>query len=183
MKKGEFWNMNNKLVWAKTILSVYRYLERICGAIDKLVMQSALASADIIGQKFHYNNVFSISQKLIDYSERKITLINLKILVEECLSEINPKQAGLLIEKYVDEKKVRQIASDNDLSLRSAFRKLALAESSFDAKLRFKGYNEFKLQEFLKDEKWILQTYSRIANDNVDDFSLSNTFLSKAVSM
>lgn len=175
--------MSNKLVWTKTILSVYRYLERICDAIDKLVLQSALASADIVGQNFHYNNVFSISQKLIDYSERKITLINLKLLIEDCLSNINSKQANLLIEKYVDEKKVREIACDNNLSMRSAFRKIALAETSFDAKLKFKGFDEFKLQDFLKDEKWIMQTFSRIANERIDDFSLSNAFLSKAVSM
>lgn len=181
-KKGAKY-MNKNLIWTKTILSVYRYLERICNAIDKIVLQSALASSDIVGQNFHKNNVFSISQKLIDYSQRKITLINLKVLIEECLQEMDIKQAGLLIEKYLDEKKIREIASDNNLSLRSTFRKLSCAENAFDAKLKSKGYSDFKMQDFLKDEKWILNTYHKIISDRMDDFALSNNFLAKAVSM
>ena len=30
--------MKNDLHWTKTILTVYRYLERICGGMDKIIM-------------------------------------------------------------------------------------------------------------------------------------------------
>lgn len=175
--------MKNEMLWTKTVLSVYRYLERISGAIDKIVLQSALSSSNILGQNYHYNNVYSISQKLIDLSERKVTLINLKILTETILSEMSVKEAAILIQRYFDGKKMKDIAQDNDISMRSVFRKLTNAESVFDRKLKIKGYDEQKLQEFLKDEQWILNAYRRIANENVDDFSLSNNFLARAVSM
>lgn len=175
--------MKNEMLWTKTVLSVYRYLERICGAIDKIVLQKALSSSNILGQNYHYNNVYSISQNLIDLSQRKVTLINLKILTEDILSEMSLKDSSILIQRYFDGKKMKEIAGGNEISMRSVFRKLANAESVFDRKLKLKGYDEKKLQEFLKDEQWILNSYSRIANDRGDEFSLSNNFLAKAVSM
>lgn len=175
--------MKNDLVWTKTLLSVYRYLERICGAIDKIVMKSALNSADILGQNYFYNNVYSISQKLIDLSERKITLINLKILIEETLGEIDNQSARILIQKYFDGTKCKDIAEKNNISLRTVFRKIANAEKAFCCRLRMKGYNFLKLGSMLKDEGWINNVYLRLSEKADDDFVLSNSYLAKAVSM
>ena len=71
--------------WSKTLLGVYNYLETIAGAIDKITMKTALNSFQFSKNNYEKNNVYNISNKLIDLSERKITLINLKILVVECL--------------------------------------------------------------------------------------------------
>ena len=40
--------MKNDELWAKTLLSVYRYLERIAGAIDKIILRSGLNSANMV---------------------------------------------------------------------------------------------------------------------------------------
>lgn len=178
-----FLQMKNDLIWTKTLLSVYRYLERICGAIDKIVMKSALNSADILGQNYFYNNVYSISQKIIDLSERKITLINLKILIEETLGEIDKKSARILIQKYFDGTKCKDIALINNVSLRTVFRKISNAENAFSCRLRMKGYNSFKLDNILKEEGWINNVFLRLSEKNDEDFSLSNSYLAKAVSM
>ena len=43
--------MNSDCVWAKTLLSVYRYLERIAGAIDKIIEKTGLGSANNFSPK------------------------------------------------------------------------------------------------------------------------------------
>ena len=48
----------DEILWTKTLLSVYRYLERICGAIDKIILQRALNCSNVTGQNYFYNNVF-----------------------------------------------------------------------------------------------------------------------------
>lgn len=174
--------MNKDLCWVKTILTVYRYLERICGAIDKIIMKSAMGSSNIVGQNYFYNNVFTISQKIIDLSERKVTLINLKLLIENSLSQIDEKDAQLLIEKYVDGLKNKNMADNLNVGLRTIFRRIDSAEMSLKSKLSAKGYNDEKLKCMLKNEAWIINTYNIIASKN-EDVELSNAYLDKAVMM
>lgn len=174
--------MKNDLIWTKTLLTVYRYLERISGAIDKIIMQSALNSSNIVGQNYFYNNVYSISQKLIDLSERKVTLINLKVLIEETLADIDEKSAKILIEKYFDGIKSKEIAERNSISMRTVFRKITNAENGFCCRLRLKGYNGTKLENMLKYEGWINNVFLRLSEKD-DEFELSNSYLAKAVSM
>lgn len=175
--------MKNDYVWAKTLLGVYRYLERIAGAIDKIVEKTGLGSANICGQNYFYNNIFAVSQKMIDLSERKVTLINLKILVEETLKKIPAEDAEILIEKFFDGVKIRELVERHDISMRTAFRKLEGATKSFASVLVAKGFDDERLKDMLKNEHWIMQVYERLLFKDVEDVSLSGLFLKKAVAL
>ncbi len=175
--------MKDNIVWGKTLLSVYRYLERIAGAIDKIIMQSALGSANIVGQNYYYNNVYSITQKILDLSERKVTIINLKLLIEEALSAMDKQDALILIEKYIDGIKSKDIMQKHNISMRTVFRKLDGAVKGFVSALQKKGFSGVRLEKMLENEGWINNAYKRIAEKNEDDFTLSSAYLSKAVSM
>lgn len=136
-----------------------------------------------MGQDYFHNNIFTLSQKLIDLGQRKITLINLKILIEETLGKLPEKDAQILIERYFDDAKCREIAERKNVSIRTVFRQIANAEQLFIKHLHFKGYNALKMHEFLKDEKWIMMVYDEFASKNADQFCFSSQFLNKAVSM
>ena len=174
--------MKNELAWTSTILTVYKYLERICGAIDKIIMQRALGSTNIVGQNYFYNNTLAVSEKIIDLSERKITLINLKVLIEETLAEINQNDAQILIYKYVDCLRHREIADACGVGLRTIFRKTASAEATFKSRLCSKGYNDIKLKDMLRNEGWINNIYSNLVEKD-NGFEISNAYLARAVSM
>jgi len=175
--------MKNDLIWTKTILSVYRYLERICGAIDKIVVQTGLNSSNITGYNYSFNNVFAITERIIDLSERKVTLINLKLIIEEVLSKIDEEDAQILIEKYVDSRKCKEIAEIHDVSMRTLFRKIDSAENSFGKHLRVLGYDDKKLDKFLKNEQWIVNVYNDYSANKAEEISLSNSFLERAASI
>lgn len=176
--------MESQIIWTKTILSVYRYLERVCNAIDRICMQSALASGNILGSNFHNNNALAISQKLIDLSERKVNLINLKILTDDILKSLAVKDAKMLVLVYCDGQKRKDIAQTCDISLRTVFRRIDTAEQSFAKKLVCKGYNAFVLAKMLKDEAWIKSVYDRFCQKgNEEEVSLSSIFLEKAAAM
>ena len=174
--------MNNEILWTKTILSVYRYLERISNAIDKIVKRSAFASGCLTQQNYYYNNVLSISQKIIDLSQRKITLINLKVLIDDVLKTISKKDAQILIERYIDCDKCKDIAQRHKLSIRTVFRRIEMAEVAFTKTIKLKGFCASKMSNFLKDEKWITNVYCRLAQKD-EDICLSNCFIEKAASM
>jgi len=146
-------------------------------------MQKGLNSSNITGQNYYYNNVLSITQKLIDLSERKITLINLKILTEETFADIEESDAQLLIQKYVDGKKFREIAEESDVSIRTIFRRLENAEKSFYCSLKKKGYDSEKLENFLEHEEWIKNAYHSFEISKQEEFLLSNSYLQKVASL
>ena len=170
--------------WSKTLLGVYNYLETIAGAIDKITMKTALNSFKFSKNNYEKNNVYNISNKLIDLSERKITLINLKILIEECLKNLAKSDALILIARYINKQKIGDIALKHSLSNRTIFRKLNTAEGKFMNALIRLGYNTLRLKNMLKNEHWILNYYESLASKNgKEDFVLENVSLEKVVAL
>ena len=86
----------------KTILTSYRFLEKVSDAIDRLVETRALNSFYMGGNNFSQNNVFVVSESLINLTERKKKLINLKVVCDQSLRSCKEELAQILIERYID---------------------------------------------------------------------------------
>ena len=131
---------------------------KLASSIDRMVEKKALSSFHVTSSNFSTNNVYDLANKLIDLSQRKIVLINLKVLVENALKNCPRDEAKLLIAKYIVRKKSADICKMFNLPLRTYFRKVSEAECRFEKELHRLGYSASKLQEFLKDETWIMDT-------------------------
>ena len=180
-KKGDI--MSKDLVWSKTLLTSYRYLERISEAVDKIVKRTAMSGAHVTMQNYYYSNVFSISEKIINLSERKVTLINLKLLIEDILKSMNASDARILIARHIDGTKRRVLAEKQGVSIRTVFRQIEKAEKAFNKHLLYKGYDDEKLKNWLASEKWILGIYDRLAKTDEEEIVLSRCYIEKAASM
>ena len=84
--------------WAKTLLYVYKYLDRVADGIDKLVSQNALNSFYTRGEKMGSNGVVATANRIIDLSARKTRLINIKVLTDKALENLNRQYAQILVE-------------------------------------------------------------------------------------
>lgn len=161
-------------IWAKTLLGAYRHLETVADAIDKIVLKTALNS-------YHFsvieNGVFETSNKLINLGERKVTLINLKLLIEDVLFKMEQKDADILICRYIENMKFKDIAKEKAIGMRTVFRRLDKAETIFTRKLLCLGYNSVKLKETLKDEKWILNYYNSIERAGEEEVEIKQIAL------
>lgn len=155
-------------LWSKTLLGVYNYLETVADAIDKITLKTALGSFYFSKQTYEKNNVLTISNRIIDLSQRKITLINLKVLVEDILFSLPKKDSLILIARYINRQKISDIAEKISLCRRSIFRKLKSAEEKFLYELNKRGYDSFRLNNTLKDEHWILNYYNRLKKSESD---------------
>ena len=140
-------------IWCKTFLNIYRSLEKITVAIDKIVLTTGLnMSAD----------VYFTANKIIELTNRKITLINLKLLIEKQLSELPSSYAKLLILKYVDRVRGEDIASVFNISSRTYFRRHNAALKSFELCLKRNGKDHNTLLAICKKEAWIMDLYNRL---------------------
>ena len=155
-----------KNTWAKAILYVYKYLDRVCDGIDALVEQNALNS-------FHHrseNGVESVTERICQLCERKAKLINIKVLADKCLLKSEKLNAQLLIERYIDDAEAKDIAFRHNLNLRTYFRKLIQAETSFSKLMCREGFDENKISQYLSGEKWITEVYEKFEKESGIDY-------------
>ena len=163
--------------WARTILSVYVYLERVTGAIDKVVKARAENSFHFTSSSFAYNDIISISDHILNLTERKVNLINLKIICESVLEKIDLFQAKLLISAFIDKRKSHETAQLLHISPRSYFRKLTQALNAFTAQLDLMGYTDEVLKMLYGKEQWIMEAKSKHEKQN--DFLLQELSIAK----
>ena len=168
--KGED-NMENK-GWGRTILSVYNYLETVTEAIDKVVKARAVNGFYYNSATCGYNDIYSISEHILNLTERKVNLINLKILCEDILEKMNLEYARILISNFIDKRRAVDSAEILGISLRSYFRKLKMALASFESELAKLGYNDKYLYKLFKNEEWIMEIKHNF--DQEDNFVLQS---------
>ena len=140
-------------IWCKTFLNIYRYLEKITYAIDKIVLTTGL-NMQLEAQVS--------AKKMIELTERKVKLINLKLFIENTLNNLDKECTKLLMLKYVDNIKSDEIAKLLNISSRTFFRKIKQALSSFEFALKRLGKTSKILFEEYKDEKWIIDLYEKL---------------------
>lgn len=153
--------------WTKTLLYVYKYLDRVADGIDKLVEETAVNSF-FYGQNRRDNNVISVANRVIALCERKAKLVNIKVLVNNCLLKSERLGAQILIERYIDEDESDMIAKRHNINIRTYFRKIIQAETSFTKLMIKQGFSEEKLEKYLSKENWILEVYEKFKNEGQD---------------
>lgn len=171
--------------WSKTILQVYRYLPRLTYAYDKLIETRAFNSGSSTCNNMSFNNVMNVADNIINLSERKVTLINLKLITEKALKNIDRNMARLLILKFIDGKKSVEIAEKFNVCLRTFFRKVKTALDSFTKALNRLGYSEDKLCSMLSKERWINEVYRTFEKENdnnvCENFEFKNQIKSNII--
>lgn len=151
--------------WSKTILSVYKYLEALSNSIDNLVVKKSINSA--FYNNGRYNTCYDCANKIIQLTERKINLINVKILVDDTLKLMSANQRQLLALCYMDNAKSEEIAEMMHVSIRTFFRKKNDALNSFSKNLLMQGFTREKLEDMFCGEDWLNNLYNR--NKNFED--------------
>ena len=87
---------NDILEICKVTLNVYGLLETLCKSLDRLIL------AEAKGSIFDFCEAEKSGEKILRLSEKKIGIINLKILIEKSLGGLKDKEIELLVARYVD---------------------------------------------------------------------------------
>lgn len=155
-------NSINNEIWGKTLISIYRFLPSIADAIDNLIRKKTINS-------LYYNSnfqssTFDIANAVIELTERKVKLINIKVILEKAITSLKPVDKKLLILYYVDNVNKFDIMNMLKISQRTFFRRKELALRSLGKNLSMLGYNHKKLKEYLASEHWLINTYNKYAS-------------------
>lgn len=146
--------------WVKTLFSIYRVLDKLSESIDKMVKMKALGCMITGMENIAFNTTLKVSEDITNLTNKKINLINLKIITNNILKNIDKDLARLIILRYIEEKKFTEISEILKISIRTALRwhKIGISQSVFQ--LKRQGLPMAKLENLFKSEKWILSIYN-----------------------
>lgn len=137
-------------LWAKTLLSVYDNLDDLAERLDSLIYQIG------IDQKYpRIHADWDVYEKIINLSEKKVTIINLKILIDSTLNLMTEKSVQIAEDICIHRMKVAEWAFINKTALRTAFRRVDKALREFTSILVARGYTEERLNDWLAREDWL----------------------------
>lgn len=159
-------NLQNEL-WGKTLLSVYRHLQTMANSIDNLIKRIGINSAF---NNSVYNATLLDSNKIIELTERKIKIINLKVITEKALNALSEKDKKLLVLCYANNVNYKKIIELLKISERTYFRRKEIAIANFANNLDSFGFNADKLNKYLQNENWIKNTYYQTLNASAANY-------------
>ena len=153
--------MKTKKVF-KNFLLIYKFLPSLISSIDKLIMLRGINSSSYKTDV----NTTTLGQinSIITLSERKVLLINLRVLANEVFSKMRKDYVKILVLRFIDGWESKKIAEVLGLNVRTYFRRLNLAVSAFESGMNMeiakkehiflKGDNSQMQSIFDKLEKW-----------------------------
>ncbi|MGN1208341.1 MAG: DUF1492 domain-containing protein [Christensenellales bacterium] len=175
-------------VWSKTLLNVYDCLFSLTNEIDKIVEKFALNSCNFYG----FSNTIENMQKIIDITDRKVTLINVKVLIEKMLVSLDDVSCKILTLRFVDKMSHETVIRALNMKRRTYFRKYNDAICSFASNLLSNGFDENKIIKLIKNERWILFLFNEyyekeiskkaepeISNSNIFSLAIHNFALNR----
>lgn len=168
-------------ILVKTLFSVYRVLDKLSGSIDKMVRLKAFGSMATTMENLAVNDTLKISQDINNLTNKKINLINIKVITTDILKGIDKDFARLIILKYMENKKYAEISQILNISIRTAIRwhKSAISASV----LQFKKANLLagKMENFFIKENWLLSVYETFQkNENLEKKYNQKDIINKA---
>ncbi|MDD4110794.1 MAG: ECF-type sigma factor [Clostridia bacterium] len=153
-------------IWGKTMLTIQRYLERVTKAIDSLIYKKALASGYVSSKRLTERSAFTVTNDIINLSQRKVNLINLNIICLNALKGIEENSAKLLILKFIDGLQSAEIASILGFSNRTYFRKLEKAYDDLGKWLKKNNFINCYFERLCKNEGWIMDVFYKNLEEN-----------------
>ncbi len=174
----------NLNVWVRTILTVQKYLERVCFSIDACIEKKINASCYVTSKNFAENSAEFLSNWIIGMTNKKVNLINLNVICMDALRGIDRNLAKILALKHFEGMQARDIIDIMGLSERTYFRRLNNAYIEFEKFLAKHGYTPAFFEKMLEKEGWITEIYyeneKAIKENRKNEFlELSNLFIER----
>lgn len=146
--------MNIK-TWCKSFLSIYHIIPTLIASIDKLVYLKSVNSSNF----YTHNKIDTLSQvdTIASLTQRKVNLINLKVLTDETLLEMDANKRKIIVVRYIDNVECKKAIELSGYPRRSYFRALRKALEEFEKIFKMKVvrnkivYNSLVSEKFLDD--------------------------------
>lgn len=150
--------------WSNTALVAYSLLPKIAKELDFAIESRVKSSYQSRHLKYGISNEKLIGE-ILELTDQKRKIVNLRFIVASALKQMKEADMRILIERIVQRKTFQDIATSNDISLRTAFRRVAVAEEEYAKNLRKSGYGDEWFEKEYGNDKLINPIHERLKND------------------
>lgn len=151
--------MNFK-VWCKSFLCIYHIIPNIISSIDKLILLKS-SNSSYFGEGAK-NSTLNQIEGIINLSQKKINLINLKVLTDETLLDMKTENSKLLVVRYINNINCKKAIELSKLSRRTYFRNLNRALVEFESVLYKKVLKNNSIYKSFLEEHFLEDIFERI---------------------
>lgn len=162
--------MEDKIL-VKSMLHVYKHLEALTLSLEKMAKNKG------VGSYYSYDDTLKEIDYLLSLTERKIFLINLKVVMDEIILSLDKELGKLLVLKYIDELDNDAISVQCNLTERTFFRQLNRAYDGFCKKLQVVSKERPNFYSQLKNDLWLNAIVKYLTKDVKQSFYLKNSTL------
>lgn len=150
--------------WSNTVLVAYSLLPKIVRDLD-----NTICSLVNLGFKSKHIQMGISTESLIGeimkYTNEKQQLVELHVIVRDALRELQELDRCMLAMRINRKMTYQQIATEQNVSLRTVFRRVAAAHDKFAAKLAFRGYTESWLEKNYKENTYIAPVREQLMSE------------------
>lgn len=158
--------------WIKTLLSSYKTIPEILNTVDKIIELQATSvtfASDIFNKS---KSALCQVEKVIDLTERKNSLLNIYIMINEMIKKLSERDREIIEKKYMFNWSAEELAREYSVSPRTIYRKLdKLIQEIYEYCTKHNW--TLKLIELqVKDEGWLKEKYIK----NISDYFKNSNY-------
>ena len=162
------------ICYLRTLLCVKKFIPNIMSVIDslsdKIACNPFFGSTNIFGDQ--NNGTFAQINRLIDLGERKDSLINLNLLIEDLISGLDDRNKKFVKLKYFEKQSPANIAQELGVTERQIYRiNRAVLIKLLDIAKR-KNYSVYFIKFQIRCEQWIMPHYNKQSKYVMQMFSV-----------
>jgi len=148
-------------MWCKSFLSIYRIIPNLADCVDRLV--------EIKASSFNHFDTMTEMENMIDLQQKKVNLINLKVLTDEVILEMNQKKSKALIFRFIDGIDNKKAAMLLKMSRRTYYRLLECALKEFQSRLLSKILLNKNVYDSLQKDNFFERIFEKIEKVEEED--------------
>ncbi len=150
--------------WGNITLVAYSLLPKIANQIDYAVKTRINSSYKSQHLKMGLSNEQLIGEILAQIDEKR-RMINLAYLFNSTLKRLRERDRAIIEERYVDRKTCFKIAEEQNVALRTVFRRIDIAKQKFSEALAERGYTDEWFEKEYGDDKYIAALKKRMERE------------------
>jgi len=143
-------------LWARTLLTAFRYVPKVVNEVDNIVTEQALKSSGFNCSGFARSSTLTQVNKIIELTDLKGRAIFIKTYVEKIMSKLSVIKQNLLSQIFFKNKKITEVVQCGQFSPRTNYRRIQEALEEFEENMNISDYKISDFERNFKDN-WIIK--------------------------
>lgn len=154
-------------LWIKTLLGSIKIFPEILKTIDKIIEIQATTISFMTDVYNSSNSTFSQAEQIIDLSDRKQSVLNIYLMLQNILKNTEKGDYEFLEKKFIDKLTINELAEEYNVSSRTIYRRTEKILDSICKRCMLKNWSLNFIETQVKDEAWLIQKYKRMVYEYI----------------